>query len=58
MPFFKYAMASLTNSVVPSMVSRLGATPISEKKVTSQVVRSEGGLGRREVVKNGQNEVT
>ena len=29
---FEYAMASLTNSVVPSMVSRLGATQISEKK--------------------------
>ena len=32
MIFSEYAMSSLTNSVVPSMVSRLGATQISEKK--------------------------
>ena len=30
---FEYAMTSLTNSVVPSMVSCLGATQISEKKL-------------------------
>jgi len=33
MPFFEYAMASLTNSVVPSMVSRLGATKVSKKNI-------------------------
>ena len=33
LPFFEYAMTSLTNSVVPSMVSRLGATKVSKKYI-------------------------